>query len=728
MKKITELVLNKPKKIILVALLLLIPTIFGFIFTPVNYDILTYLPKSLDSVKGEEILTDTFNMSSMTMVIVEDMKPKDVVRLKEKISQVDRVSSVIWADDFLDISVPADILPDEVKNIFYSSDSSDTMMFVQFDSDCSSRQAMDAVRKIRNVTAGQCMLSGLTPISVDTNELTNKELPVYIILAVALALVVMFVTMESFLLPVVLVGVLFIAVIYNMGTNFVLGSVSYITQSIAAILQLGVTMDYSIFLVNRYSEEKKRTASKEDAMRNALNASSVSLKGSSLTTIFGFLALCFMQLTLGFNIGIVMAKGVIIGVASVIIILPAFLLLLDEKIFAKNHKTFSPDFKRPIKFALKKRKIFRTIFIILLVPAVLLAANVKKYYNLTSTLPNNFESVRALDSQKKNFGMTSSHFIIIDDSISGEKLVEMETKLQNVKGIKSMVAYNLYAGSSIPDSILPDEITTVIKQGGYQLMLATSQYEAATDESNAQVEEMTKIIKEYDSRGYITGEGAMYNDLVGVTKVDFAVTSIISIAAIFILIAVIFKSVSIPAILIASIELAILINEGISTVFGTTIPFVAPTIISCVQLGATVDYAILLTSRFKEELAKGRKKSKAMIKAASESMKSIFQSASIFFVATFGVYLVSSIEIVKEICAMLARGSVISALVILFFLTPILYLSESLISKTTRNWKSVSETDTAEIETVRSEEKTIEETNFDGDYSYTQFTFTDDDN
>ena len=728
MKKITELVLNKPKKIILVALLLLIPTIFGFIFTPVNYDILTYLPKSLDSVKGEKILTDTFNMSSMTMVIVEDMKPKDVVRLKEKISQVDRVSSVIWADDFLDISVPADILPDEVKNIFYSSDSSDTMMFVQFDSDCSSRQAMDAVRKIRNVTAGQCMLSGLTPISVDTNELTNKELPIYIILAVALALVVMFVTMESFLLPVVLVGVLFIAVIYNMGTNFVLGSVSYITQSIAAILQLGVTMDYSIFLVNRYSEEKKRTASKEDAMRNALNASSISLKGSSLTTIFGFLALCFMQLTLGFNIGIVMAKGVIIGVFSVIIILPAFLLLLDEKIFAKNHKTFSPDFKRPIKFALKKRKIFRTVFIILLVPAVLLAANVKKYYNLTSTLPNNFESVRALDSQKKNFGMTSSHFIIVDDSISGEKLVEMETKLQNVKGIKSMVAYNLYAGSSIPDSILPDEITTVIKQGGYQLMLATSQYEAATDESNAQVEEMTKIIKEYDGRGYITGEGAMYNDLVGVTKVDFAVTSIISIAAIFILIAVIFKSVSIPAILIASIELAILINEGISTVFGTTIPFVAPTIISCVQLGATVDYAILLTSRFKEELAKGRKKSKAMIKAASESMKSIFQSASIFFVATFGVYLVSSIEIVKEICAMLARGSVISALVILFFLTPILYLSEGFISKTTRNWKSVSETDTAEIETVRSEEKTIEETSFDGDYSYTQFTFTDDDN
>ena len=728
MKKITDFVINKPKKIILIALLLLIPTLIGFVFTPVNYDILTYLPKNLDSVKGEEILTDTFNMSSMTMVIVEDMKSKDVVKLKNSISQVEHVSNVIWSDDILDISVPADILPDEIKNIFYSSDSTDTMLFVQFEPDCSSRQAMDSVRKIRNVTAGQCMLSGLTPISVDTNELTNKELPIYIILAVALALIVMFATMESFLLPVVLVGVLFIAVIYNMGTNFVLGSVSYITQCIAAILQLGVTMDYSIFLVNRYTEEKKRASTKEEAMRRALNASAVSLKGSSMTTIFGFLALCFMQLTLGFNIGIVMAKGVIIGVASVIIILPAFLLLLDKRIFAKSHKVFSPDFKKPIKFALKSRKIFRAVFIILLVPAVLLAANVKKYYNLTSTLPKNFESVQALESQKNNFGMTSSHFIIVDDSISGEKLVEMETKLQNVKGIKSMVAYNLYAGSSVPDSILPDDITAVIKQGGYQLMLATSVYEAATDESNAQVEEMTKIIKEYDSKGYITGEGAMYNDLVGVTKVDFAVTSIISIAAIFILIAVIFKSVSIPVILIASIELAIFINEAISTVFGTTIPFVAPTIISCVQLGATVDYAILLTSRFKEELAKGRKKSKAIIKAASESMKSIFQSASIFFAATFGVYLVSSIEIVKEICAMLARGSVISALVILFFLTPILYLSEGLISKTTKNLVPSDTGNDAEVISVNTEENKIEETSFDGDYSFTQFTFTDDEN
>lgn len=717
MKKITDSVIQKPKKIIIIALLLLIPAILGYLFTSVNYDILTYLPKSLDSVKGEEILTDSFNMSSMTMVIVEDMQPKNVVKLKEKISQVENVAAVLWADDIIDTSVPADILPDEIKNIFYSSDNSDTMMFVQFAPDCNSKQSMETVKQIRKVTAGQCILSGLTPISVDTSELSNRQLPVYIILAVILALVIMLITMEAVSLPFLLVLVLLMAVIYNMGTNFILGSVSYITQCIAAILQLGVTMDYSIFLVNRYSEERLASDSKEEAMRRALTASAVSLKGSSLTTIFGFLALCFMQLTLGFNIGFVMAKGVVIGVITVITVLPAFLLLFDNKIFRKKHKVFSPKFNKPIDFTLRHQKILRTVFIIILIPAVLLAANVKKYYNLTSTLPDEFESVYALNTLKEKFGMTSSHFVIVDDTVSAEKLVEMETRLQNVDGIKSMVAYNLYAGSSIPDSILPDDITSIIKQDGYQLMLATSAFDAATDESNAQVEEMTKIIKEYDSDGYITGEGAMYNDLIGVTRTDFTVTSIISVLAIFILIAILFKSWSIPILLISSIELAILINEAVSTVLGASIPFVAPTIISCVQLGATVDYAILLTSRFKEEISKGLEKTEAIRKAAGESMRSIFQSALIFFAVTFGVYIVSSIEIVKEICAMLARGSVISALVILFFLTPILVSSESFIEKTTKNWKE-------RILPAGPKEK-IEKKN-NGNYSYSEFTFTDD--
>ncbi len=686
MEKIIDYVIKKPKRIIIIALLLIIPCVAGYLFTDVNYDILTYLPGQLDSVKGEKILTETYNASSVTMVLVKNMNSKNAVRLKNKIAQVENVSTVLWADDLIDTSVPADILPDTVKNIFYSEDADYTMMYVMFSQDCSSKDRLDAVKDIKSVTGKECMLSGLTPISADTRELSNRQMPAYIILGVILALTVMLVTMESVVLPFILVFVLFIAVVYNMGTNFIFGSVSYLTQCIAAILQLGVTMDYSIFLVNRYNEEKLRSADKETAMKNALNASMTSLLGSAMTTLFGFLALCFMQLSLGFNIGMIMAKGVFLGLVSVIVILPSFILVFDGSIEKHKHKKFTPDFKKIINFIMKKKLAFSALFIILLIPSILLASNVKKYYNLTSTLPDNLDSVQALDTLKEEFNMTTSHFIIVKDSISAEKLIDMETKLQNVKGIDNVIAYNLFVGTSIPDSIIPDSITGTIKRGGYQIMLANSEYDAATDESNAQVDEMYKIVKACDPDGYITGEGAMYNDMIGITRTDFTVTNIISIFAIFILIALIFKSLTIPAILIASIELAILINEGISTVFGTEIPFIAPTIISCVQLGATVDYAILLTSRFKEEIARSRNWTKAMKKAAMSSMRSIFQSSSIFFLVTFGVYIVSSLTIVKEICAMLARGSLISAAVILFFLTPILYIFEPLISRTTKGW------------------------------------------
>lgn len=731
MNRITKLVAEKPKRIILIALLLLIPTLFGYFFTPVNYDILTYLPDSLNSVEGQEKLSGVYDLSSFTMVIFnkEDgenvLATKDILKLKRKISGVEHVSSVIWSDDFIDLSIPADILPDEIKNIFYSEDGKYTMMFVQFDSDSTSEQNMEAVRDIRRVTSAQCMLSGLTPISADTRELSNFELPIYISLAVVLALAVMFVTMESWLLPLILVGVLGMAVVYNMGTNIILGGISYVTQCIAAILQLGVTMDYSIFLVNRFREEEKYSSSKQEAMTRALHASLTSLRGSSLTTVFGFLALCFMQLTLGFNIGIVMAKGVVIGVLTVITVLPAFLLVFDKGINAHTHKTFKPDFSRFIDFSLGKRKVLAAVFAVLLIPSVLLSANVKKYYNLTSNLPDDFESVQALETMKDKFGMTTSHFIVVNDGLSSEDLLEMETRLQAVDGIKSLIAYNLIAGTSVPDSIVPDEIIRLVKHGEYQLMLATSEYESATDKSNIQINQMKDIISEYTDDGYITGEGAMYSDLIDITSRDFAVTNIISIIAIFALIAFIFKSFSVPAILIASIELAILINEGIATIFGTEIPFVAPTIISCVQLGATVDYAILLTSRFREELSNGSDRLTAVRTAAKESMRSVFQSASIFFAATIGVYIVSSIEIVREICAMLARGSLISALVILFFLTPILYLSEGFIAKTSKGWRTPAD---VPVSRKKAAETSVQPENEESEeFSYTEFTFSDDD-
>ncbi len=681
MGKISKFVTKRPKLIIVLSLILLIPSIFGYMITEVNYDILSYLPDKLDSVKGQQILSDTYNVDSSTMVIVENMQPKRVVELKNKISEVDNVASVLWYSDLIDTSIPHDILPDEIRNVFYSENGNYTMMFVQFDPGCSSKDTIDAINNIKQITKNQCLLSGLTPINADTKELTNKELPIYIALAVVFVLIILLFTMESYVMPFIMMVVLGLSVLYNMGTNWMVGGISYITQCVAAILQLAVTMDYSIFVINRFNEEKRYSPTKEEAMLKTLKASFTSLIGSSTTTVFGFLALCFMQLTLGFNIGIIMAKGVVIGVLASITVLPAFLLVFDKSINKRKHKVFAPKFTKIIVFSVKHKKVFVAIFAILLIPAVLLSANVKKYYNITSTLPDDLDSVVALNTLKEEFNMTTSHFVVVNDSVSAEKLIEMENRIKDLDGVTSMLAYNQFIGSSIPDSIIPDGIVDVVKQGGYQVMLINSAYEAATDASNEQVASMLSIIKEYDPNGYITGEGAMYSDMVGITVTDFTITSIISIISIFIILLIMFKSWRMPIILILSIEFAIFINESISTLLGTPISFFAPTVISCVQLGATVDYAILLTSRFKEELLTGKDRVEAMKKAAFESMHSIFQSALIFFFVTIGVYFVSSISIVKELCSLLARGSIISALIIIFVLSPMLLTFEKTVDK-----------------------------------------------
>lgn len=699
MERIAKLVTGKPKLVIIVALLLLIPSVFGYLFTDVNYDILSYLPGNIDSVKGEEVLSEVYNIDSTTMVIVKNMQPRMVVKLKDKIAEVDNVSNVLWSDDLIDTTVPADILPDEIRNVFYSESGEYTMMFVQFSPGASSTDTLKAVEEIKRITDEQCMLSGLIPISVDTKELTTKELPVYILIAVIALIIILLFTTESVCLPFIIIAVLGISVIYNMGTNWLVGGISYITECVAVILQFAVTIDYSIFLVNRYNEEKKCTASKNEAMINALNSSLTSLAGSSMTTFFGFLALCFMQLRLGFNIGIIMAKGVALGIVSVLLILPAFLLVFDDKISKSNHKIYIPDFSKLVDFVIRHKKIFVTAFIVLLIPILVLSSSVEKYFNITATLPEDLDSVVALDTLKEEFNMTTSHFVIINDEISAEKLIEMENRIKKLDGITSMLAYNQFIGSSIPDSIIPDEIVQLVKQGGYQVMLVNSKYEAATEPSNAQVDEMYSIIKEYDDKGYITGEGAMYSDMIGITNIDFVVTSIISIIAVFILISLVFKSKSIPVLLIVSIEFAILINQAIATITGTTISFIAPTVISCVQLGATVDYAILLTSRYKEELLKNSDKFVAMKTAACESLKSVFQSATIFFFVTIGVYFISTISIVKELCALLARGSIISAAIIIFVLIPLLLSSDNFIKKHTKNWGQTLESTPIQINT-----------------------------
>ena len=732
MKKISDLVVNKPKLIVLISLLLLIPATISYIFTNVNYDILSYLPSKLDSVKGENILEEDFGGGSMTIVLVKTVddnggkiSPNTVMKLKNNISEIKNVSNVLWADNIMDTSVPGDILPDDVKNVFYSSDGEYTMMFVSYSEDASSKDIIKSVKEIKKILPENCYLSGISAMNSDTKEMTDRETPIYILIAVALAIITMMITMESYVMPFILVGVIGIAVMYNMGTNFFMG-VSYITQSIAAILQLGVTIDYSIFLVNRYNEERKYSRTKEEAMARALHGSFISLSGSSLTTLFGFLALCFMQLTLGLNIGIVMAKGVIIGVLSVVIILPAFMLVFDSAINRHRHKPFTPDFGKFVNHIIKRKKAFAALFIIIIIPSLLLSANVKKNYNLNAELPDDATTTVGTALLKEKFNMTTSHFIIVDDSIPASKLVRMENEISNVEGVSSMLAYDMFVGTSIPDSIVPDDVIDIVKQNGRQVMLVNSIYESSTDKCNEQVEKIENIVQKYtgsEHYGYVTGEGALYKDLIETTKVDFAVTSLISIIAVFIVIAIVFKSISIPFILIIAIEVAIWINQGISTLFGTAIPFIAPTVISCIQLGATVDYAILLTSRFKEELARGSGRTAAMRKAANEAIRSVFQSAMLFFFATFGVYLVCSISIVKSLCAMLARGSLISALVIVLFVTPILLLCEKLISKTTKGWGTHDDKPEPEPVVPAAVKKNIDEYEFEEE---TSFTFTDD--
>lgn len=732
MNKISDFIIKNPKRVVIISLLLLIPTLIGYILTPVNYDLLSYLPSNLDSVKGEKILEEDYNASSMTIVLVQTVddngskiSPNTILKLKSSISEIENISTVLWSDNIIDPSVPGDILPDELQNIFYSKDGDYTMMFVNYDENASSKDVIKAIDNIKKVLPENAYLSGISAMNSDTKSMMDSEMPIYIIIAVALAIVVMMVTMDSYVTPLILIGVIGIAVIYNMGTNFFM-EVSYITQAIAAILQLAVTVDYSIFLINRYNEEKKHCRTKEEAMRGALNGSFASLSGSSLTTLFGFLALCFMQLTLGMNIGIVMAKGVVLGVISVVTVLPAFLLVFDEKIERSKHKPFTPNFTKLSNVVIKSRGVMAVIFVVLLIPSYLLSSNVKEYYNMNSQLSEESLTSMGTSILKEKFGMTTSHFIIVDDSIPSYQLVEMESKIKEVDGVSSMLAYDMIVGSSIPDMIIPDDIADIVKQNGRQIMLVNSIYEASTDESNAQVEAIEDILAMYtDSEhpGYITGEGALYKDLIQTTKVDFTVTSVISIIAVFLVIAFVFKSVSIPVILILGIELAIWINQGISTIFGTEIPFIAPTVISCIQLGATVDYAILLTSRFKEELGYGLEKKKAMLRAASESVRSVFQSALLFFFATFGVYLVCSISMIKSICAMLARGSIISALVIVFFVTPILLICEGLISKTTRSW-IVKKPMPVREETQP--QRLDAEFDFDESASFTEFSFTDD--
>lgn len=683
MKRIAKFIAYHPKTITIIAVLLLIPAAIGYINTFVNYDILSYLPGDLDSVKGENELDETFNSASMSFLVIEDMPSKDVAALKEKIAKVDNVSSVIWVNDIADISIPQEIIPQAVKDIFYSKDGKCTMMLIQYKYKAVTDETMKAIEDVRGLLNNQCFLSGMGVIMKDTRDLADSQAPIFIAIAIAIALVVMTFCMESWIEPWVLLAALCMAVVYNMGTNLIFGQISYITQCIAAILQLGVTMDYSVFLIDRFEEEKPKYADKRDAMASAIQGAFLSLSGSSLTTIFGFLALCFMDLSLGKDIGLVMAKGVVFGVLTVTIVLPALVLQCDKIIHKYRHRSFIPKFDKLNNFVVNHKKVWVAIFIVLFIPSYIMQSNVNVYYSMDRMLPDDIGCIAALNKMKEEFNMATSHFIIVDDSLDASDLVKMENEIKGTAGVTNMVAYNGFVGSGIPDSMIPDELKSIAKSGGRQMILVNTSYVAATDECNEQLTKINNIVKKYDKNGYVTGEGAMYKDLIDITDHDFKLTSVLSILSIFILIAIIFKSISIPTILVMSIELAIFVNKAISFATGTTLSFIAPTIIGCVQLGATVDYAILLTTRFREEMRNGHNKLDAIKIAANASDRSIFQSALVFFGATFGVFLTCDIKIVKEVCLLLARGSLISAGVIVFMLTPLLLVLEGLIEKTT---------------------------------------------
>ena len=686
MKKIALWEAKHPKTVLLFALLLLIPALIGFACTGVNYDILSYLPDELESMQGEQVLDETFNTAGISIVITEDMQPKYTLALKNEILKVEGVSSVIWVDTLADIGIPADALPDVLKNIFYSADGTKTMMLVRYDPAGGEGSDLKAIAQIKTLLGENAFMSGLSVIVDDTREICDSQAPLYIAVAVALALAVMALMMESWFQPLIVLLSLGIAVLYNMGTNFFLGEISFITQCVAAVLQLGVTMDYSIFLIDRYSEEKEHYPTREEAMAAAVTKSFAALSGSSLTTVFGFLALCFMHLKLGFDIGFVMAKGVLFGILTVVFVLPSIVLIFEKQILKYRHRSFIPDLTKVNVFTLKHKKTFALIFLLLLAPSYLIQKDIDLYYSMNKALPGYLTSMQGFEKLKNDFDMACTQFVIVDDSIPAAKLMEMEKKLENMDGVSSLLAYNSIVGPAIPDVILPDEIMQLCKQDGLQLFLVNSKFDPATPELTAQLQQMEQIVKSYDPNAYITGEGAIEQGLIDTTDRDFAVTAALSVAAIFILIAIVFKSVTLPIILVLSIELAIWLNLSLSVIMGKEASFVDPTVINCIQLGATVDYAILLTTRFREEL-RFAPKQEAMLKAVKMAQQSIFQSAAVFFAATFGVYVVCDIYIVRGMCALLARGAIISEIVIVLFLAPLLVVCEGFIAKTTPSWR-----------------------------------------
>lgn len=672
MKKFSQFVVKARYAILIIAVLLLIPSAIGYFNTRVNYDLLYYLPDGIDTMTGQDILMDEFNSGAFGIVMVDKMSDSDVSALKAKMEKVDHVSKVLWYDSFVDLGMPKSMLPSEVYDAFNKDTS--TIMLVIFDDTSSGDGTMKAINEIRKVTKHQCLISGISAIVTDTKDLAEQETPIYVCVAVVISIILLSLLMDSFMIPVFFLLSIGMAIVYNLGSNFVMGEISYITKALAAVLQLGVTMDYSIFLWHSFEEHMEKTnGDKYEAMADAIRATISSVVGSSITTVAGFIALCFMSFTLGLDLGVVMAKGVVLGVISCVTILPAFILVFHKAIEKTKHRQILPDFDKVPRWIAKHYKIFIAVFVILLVPAIYGQANTKVYYDLTLSLPDSLESVVAQNKISKEYDLGSANIILLDSDVKSKDVSAMLDEVKKVDGVQIALGKESVLDGSVPESFIPKDLTKELESDEHEMLIFMSAYKTGSDEANHQCNAIEKIIKKYDKNGMLVGEAACTRDLIKITNKDFATVSFVSIFLIFIIIALVFKSISLPIILVAVIEFAIFINMGIPFYTNTTLPFIASIVIGTIQLGATVDYAILMTNRYKLERSSGKDKKAAAGDALKATMKSVMVSAFTFFGATFGVGVYSSIDMISSLCLLMARGAIVSMLCVICIL-PAMYI------------------------------------------------------
>lgn len=687
MKKFGKGVVKCRVLILILAIVLLVPSAIGYFNTRVNYDILSYLPDEIETMKGQEILKDDFGIGAFSLCVVEGMENKDVCALERKIEEVPHVKKVVWYDTVADLSLPMEVLPKDIYEVFNNDDTDSTLLAVLYDTGMSEDETMDAVKEIRKLADGQCFVSGMSAVITDIKDLSAKEVPIYVLIAVILDIIVLSLTMDSAIVPIFFLLSIGMAVIYNLGTNFMQGEISYVTQALAAVLQLGVTMDYSIFLWHSYEEECEHIDDHKEAMANAITNTITSVVGSSITTVAGFVALCFMSFTLGLDLGVVMAKGVVFGVIGCVTILPAMILIFDKAIQKTRHRPIIPDLGRIAGWVTRHYKWFVVAFVIILFPAIYGYTHTDVYYDLAGTLPKNLPSIVANQKLEDSFDMNATHIYLIDSSLPTKDVVEMIDEVSDVDGVKATIGLEAILGAGFPKEMLPSDLLDVVQNDEYELLMISSEYAVASDEVNAQCDKLDEILDKYDTKGMLIGEAPCTKDLINITNEDFARVSAVSIVAIFIIIFFVFRSISLPVILVAVIEFAIFINMGIPSYTGTVLPFIASIVIGTIQLGATVDYAILMTNKYKSARYAGIEKKEAITQALQGSIQSIIVSALTFFAATFGVGVYSNIDMISSLCILMSRGAIISMFVVIFILPSMFMIFDKPIIKTSKGFR-----------------------------------------